>query len=106
MSEEERGNGEIWIYLESFYKTEQNIANKIISLNNAKNMKHIKNIELFRTIIINHRDIKWACVQLKEDYLSLKEEFKNDVINYFIESYKNGETPNPCVMCNKKLKFG
>ena len=44
IEEEERENGDIWVYLESFYKVEQNIANKIITLNNAKNMKHIKNI--------------------------------------------------------------
>ena len=43
--EEQRDDGDTWVYLESFYMTEQNIANKIITLNNAKNMKHIKNIE-------------------------------------------------------------
>ena len=53
-------------------------------------------------------DSKNVCEKLNIEYreLDLKEEFKNDVINYFIDSYKNGETPNPCVMCNKKLKFG
>ena len=43
--EEERENGEVWVYLETFYNTEQNIRNKVISLNKAKNMKKIKNIE-------------------------------------------------------------
>jgi tRNA-specific 2-thiouridylase len=28
------------------------------------------------------------------------------VIQYFAEEYKAGRTPNPCVMCNEKLKFG
>lgn len=37
--------------------------------------------------------------------LNFKEEFKNCVINNFIESYKNSETPNPCIECNKYLKF-
>ena len=27
------------------------------------------------------------------------------IINNFIESYKSGQTPNPCVLCNKKFKF-
>ncbi len=31
--------------------------------------------------------------------------FKNCVIKNFIESYKNGSTPNPCVVCNRKIKF-
>jgi len=28
------------------------------------------------------------------------------VIDYFASEYKSGRTPNPCVMCNEKLKFG
>ncbi len=34
------------------------------------------------------------------------EDFQTQVINYFAEEYKAGRTPNPCVMCNEKLKFG
>jgi len=37
--------------------------------------------------------------------LDLRKEFKEEVINYFIEGYKKGVTPNPCVVCNKKIKF-
>ncbi len=33
------------------------------------------------------------------------EEFKETVINYFFETYKNGKTPNPCVYCNRFAKF-
>src|ERR1700677_4875772 len=32
--------------------------------------------------------------------------FQKQVIHYFAEEYKAGRTPNPCVMCNEKLKFG
>lgn len=32
--------------------------------------------------------------------------FDQNVISYFIESYRCGETPNPCYICNKKIKFG
>lgn len=32
--------------------------------------------------------------------------FQDKVINYFEESYKQGETPNPCIMCNKYMKWG
>lgn len=38
--------------------------------------------------------------------LDLGREFKKRVINYFIEGYKKGITPNPCVVCNKEIKFG
>ncbi|WP_176838509.1 tRNA 2-thiouridine(34) synthase MnmA [uncultured Fusobacterium sp.] len=33
-------------------------------------------------------------------------EFKNKVMDYFIDEYKNGRTPNPCMVCNKHVKFG
>jgi len=32
--------------------------------------------------------------------------FKENIINYFENSYRNGETPNPCIMCNKLIKWG
>src|SRR5438874_13728540 len=32
--------------------------------------------------------------------------FEQTVINYFASEYQAGRTPNPCVMCNEKLKFG
>lgn len=38
--------------------------------------------------------------------LNFKEEFKTHVIDDFINSYKNCRTPNPCIECNKYLKFG
>ncbi len=31
--------------------------------------------------------------------------FKDDVIDDFVASYARGETPNPCVRCNEKIKF-
>ena len=34
------------------------------------------------------------------------ETFQQEVINYFVAEYKNGRTPNPCVVCNEKVKFG
>ena len=37
--------------------------------------------------------------------IDYKKEFKEVVINSFINDYKNGITPNPCVLCNKEVKF-
>jgi tRNA-uridine 2-sulfurtransferase len=34
------------------------------------------------------------------------DQFERVVINYFSREYQAGRTPNPCVMCNEKLKFG
>lgn len=37
--------------------------------------------------------------------LNLEKDFEESVVNPFIESYLNGETPIPCVACNSRLKF-
>ena len=33
-------------------------------------------------------------------------EFKKNVVDYFIQTYKTGQTPNPCMVCNPLVKFG
>lgn len=37
--------------------------------------------------------------------LDLREDFKT-VLNYFSQQYKQARTPNPCVFCNRNIKFG
>ena len=34
------------------------------------------------------------------------DDFRNTVIRRFVESYQNGITPNPCIDCNRYMKFG
>lgn len=67
-------------------------------------MKLIDNLETDISI----RDAKDVCDTLGIEHyvIDLKDEFKNIVINNFIESYKKGVTPNPCCVCNKYFKFG
>ncbi len=38
--------------------------------------------------------------------IDAREEFRKTVVNYFLESYREGETPNPCVVCNKWIRWG
>ncbi len=38
--------------------------------------------------------------------LNFKKEFKKKIVDYFLSEYKTGRTPNPCVVCNKEIKFG
>jgi len=37
--------------------------------------------------------------------LDVRKEFKKKVVDYLIEEYKKGNTPNPCVECNRWIKF-
>lgn len=37
--------------------------------------------------------------------LNVRKEFKKRVIDYFVEESKRGQTPNPCVECNRWIKF-
>jgi len=38
--------------------------------------------------------------------INVVREFKRKVIDYFLGAYEKGLTPNPCVVCNKEIKFG
>ncbi len=38
--------------------------------------------------------------------LNFEKEFKKKVVDYFLRECKKGRTPNPCVVCNKQIKFG
>ena len=37
--------------------------------------------------------------------LNMEREFERDVIDYFVDSYAAGRTPNPCLACNQHVKF-
>lgn len=54
------------------------------------------------------QDAKRVCDQLgiKHYTIDCKQEFKNKVVDNFIEEYKEARTPNPCIECNRYLKFG
>lgn len=39
-------------------------------------------------------------------FLDLSGEFRKEVYDYFVDSYRRGLTPNPCVICNREIKFG
>lgn len=53
------------------------------------------------------QDAKRVCDTLEIPHytLNFKEEFKEYVVNDFIRCYKNCKTPNPCIECNKYIKF-
>lgn len=52
-------------------------------------------------------DARSVCVKLGIPYyvFNFKDDFKEKVIDNFISCYQKGMTPNPCIECNRHLKF-
>jgi tRNA-specific 2-thiouridylase len=57
-----------------------------------KNLAYIKDVADF--------------LSLKYHILDLTDKFTAEVYDYFVDSYLEGTTPNPCVKCNRQIKFG
>ncbi len=38
--------------------------------------------------------------------LRLEPQFRDLIIDNFIDQYRQGQTPNPCILCNRQIKFG
>jgi tRNA-specific 2-thiouridylase len=53
-------------------------------------------------------DARRVALQLEIPFyvFHLREEFEKEVIQYFCEEYARGRTPNPCILCNERVKFG
>ena len=56
------------------------------------NIGHIENVTKF--------------LGIKYNILDLTHKFGDEVYDYFVNSYLDGTTPNPCVKCNRQIKFG
>ena len=48
-----------------------------------------------------------VAAQLEIPYyvMNFKEDFRKYVIDYFVDEYRNGRTPNPCIACNRYVKW-
>ncbi|MGB9678153.1 MAG: tRNA 2-thiouridine(34) synthase MnmA, partial [Candidatus Ratteibacteria bacterium] len=53
------------------------------------------------------KDVEKVCKKLDIELyvVDLKKEYNEVVLKYFVEEYLQGKTPNPCVICNRFLKF-
>jgi tRNA-specific 2-thiouridylase len=71
------------------YAEKQTIANKCCSIDaetDARRVAERLNIPLYT--------------------INLDQNFKKYIVDNFLNEYKNGRTPNPCVRCNQFIKFG
>jgi tRNA-uridine 2-sulfurtransferase len=60
--------------------------------------KHKVNIKSVKKVAKN--------LNINVEIIEAGELFKKEVYDYFVNSYKLGFTPNPCAICNPKMKFG
>ncbi|MCS7199861.1 MAG: tRNA 2-thiouridine(34) synthase MnmA [Caldimicrobium sp.] len=45
-------------------------------------------------------------IGIEHHIIDLREDFQREVKDYFLRSYAQGLTPNPCAICNRTIKFG
>ncbi|MDO5328875.1 MAG: tRNA 2-thiouridine(34) synthase MnmA [Coriobacteriia bacterium] len=57
---------------------------------------------------VDAQGAKNICKQLDIEFrlIEVRSEFTKNVIDYFASEYRSARTPNPCIMCNKTMKFG
>ena len=46
-----------------------------------------------------------AALEIPYYVMNFKKEFKEKVIDYFVQEYLHGRTPNPCIACNRYVKW-
>lgn len=65
-------------------------------------------LDLFGDTTQSQNDARLVCESLGIEHTvsDLQKEFKGFVIDNFINEYMNGRTPNPCIVCNREIKFG
>ena len=53
-------------------------------------------------------DARSVCMHLGIPYyvFNFQDEFRQKVMDKFVDCYEHGRTPNPCIDCNRYLKFG
>jgi tRNA-specific 2-thiouridylase len=53
-------------------------------------------------------DTRRVALQLEIPFFlfDLKDEFEEEIVQYFCNEYVQGRTPNPCIICNERIKFG
>jgi tRNA-specific 2-thiouridylase len=69
-----------------------------MKLHNAIEGYHEKNISAGKQVA--------EFLNIQYEVLDLTSKFEKEVYDYFVQSYIQGVTPNPCVKCNRTIKFG
>ncbi len=46
------------------------------------------------------------CLGIPFYVINAEQQFKTDVVDFFVSEYAAGRTPNPCLRCNRRIRFG
>lgn len=71
------------------------------------NALETENLEKTCCSLSDVEDARSVAIRLGMPYyvFNFQDDFKEKIIDKFIDSYKNGRTPNPCIDCNRYMKF-
>lgn len=67
-------------------------------------MMHLHETKTFDNDLQVAKDVA-SKLQIDFQVIDYREKFKKEVVDYFIETYQQAKTPNPCIVCNRKMKF-
>lgn len=63
-------------------------------------------MQLFENASLNDARCVADVLGISHHLVHFEKEFSKEVMDYFADAYLRGETPSPCVVCNRKIKFG
>ncbi|NWF98913.1 MAG: tRNA 2-thiouridine(34) synthase MnmA [Nitrospirae bacterium] len=75
----------------TYYMYEQEVNNNMTTCSSLKSVKEVSDIA--------------DCFGIKHEIIDIRKEFSKMVIEPFINAYQKGKTPNPCIICNRFIKF-
>ena len=80
----------------------------VVEIKNDTNRTKIKEACYGPGEVENIKECEIFCKEHGIEYhvVDVKDEYKEKVLEYFKDEYRNGRTPNPCIMCNRNIKFG
>ena len=91
----------LWGNSETFINIEKNIR-----INNQKEKTHCACLSPNKNKEIEQAKAIASKLGIEFYVIDCSKEYEKIVINYFKEEYLKGRTPNPCVCCNRYIKFG
>ncbi len=66
----------------------------------------IKNQQCTNRQAFGHAQEVARALGIKLVRLNYNRQFKDQIVNQFLSAYQTGKTPNPCIACNRLIKFG